>query len=324
MVLITGGAGYIGSVTASLLVEQGYEVRILDNLMYDNYYVVEALREKGIKDFIKGDVRDRDVLSRAMKDVDAVLHMAALVGAPVCNRHPELTVQVNYEATKMVGDLCQELDVDRLVFASSTSVYGGIGGDIVVDEEGPCKPLSLYARTKLMSEEYLLGKSREEGLPVCCLRVATNYGPSLRPRLDLAINRFVYMALRYRKIEVYGGDQWRPFINTYDTARAYQAVLEAPPGLVEGEIYNVGSTSENYRIIEVAEVVGEVIPGVEITVKEEHKDLRSYRVSFRKIEEKLGFRTVKALREGIEELVDFVEAIEDPEDEKYYNYPPPS
>jgi len=321
-VLITGGAGYIGSVTASLLAEHGYEVRILDAFLYDNYYVVEALKERGIKDFIRGDVRDEEVLLKAMKDADAIIHLAALVGAPACKKDPTFTVEVNYEATKRIGDLCQKLDIDRLVFASSTSVYGNVGGDKYVDEEGPCRPLSLYAETKLMSEKYLLEKSREEGLPVCCLRVATNYGPSLRPRLDLAVNHFVYRALKHEEIVVHGGGQWRPFINTYDTARAYQVVLEAPLGRIKGEVYNVGSTQENYRIIDVAEMVKELVPDVRIKVATKLKDPRSYKVSFEKIKERLGFTTNKTLKEGIRELMDFIRNIPNPEDKRYYNYLP--
>jgi len=322
LVLVTGGAGYIGSVTVAQMLEAGYEVRVLDSLLYDNAYVVEALRERGLSDFIRGDIRDADVLLKAMRGVDAVLHLAALVGAPVCDKDPDLTMRVNYEATKLIADLCQKLDVDRLVFASSTSVYGNLGDLPMVDEEGPCRPISLYARTKLMAEEYLLEKSQGEGLPVCCLRVATNYGPSLRPRFDLVVNRFVKMALREKRLEVFGGEQWRPFINTHDTARAYLTVLEAPLGRIKGEIYNVGSTSENYRIIDVARLVVEAVPGTRIEVKKKEKDPRSYRVSFEKIRSRLGFEPEKTLVEGIEELISFVEEVPDPEDRRYYNYIP--
>ena len=321
LVLVTGGAGYIGSVTVAQLLEEGYEVRVLDNLFYDNYYVIEALREKGPFEFVKGDIRDPEVLRRAMKDVDAVLHLAAIVGAPISEREPELTMAVNYEATKLIAELCQEMGVDRLVFASSTSVYGNIGNLSVVDERGPTNPLSLYAKTKLMSERCLLQKSQEEGLPVCCLRVATNYGPSLRPRFDLVVNRFVCLALTEKRITVYGGSQWRPFIHTHDTARAYRLVLEAPLGRVRGEVFNVGSTSENYRIMDVAELVRKAIPGIRVEISKDG-DPRSYRVSFEKIRRRLGFEVERTLADGIRELIPFVRSIPNPKDRRYYNYPP--
>ena len=324
LVLVTGGAGYIGSVLTNLLIKEGYKVRILDNLMYDNGFVLEALRTRGgegCPEFVKGDVRDPEVLEEALKDVDAVVHLAALVGAPVSEKNPELTRQVNYEATVLLADLCQKLDVDRLLFASTTSVYGNLWDVDMVDESGPFRPVSLYAKTKLKAERYLLAKAREEGLPACCFRVATNYGPSLRPRFDLVVNRFVCQALTKGRITVYGGRQWRPFIHTHDTARAYMLALEAPLARVKGEVYNVGSTEENYTISQVADLVKAVLPDTQVEVKD-IRDPRSYRVDFERIRERLGFRVRWRLIDGIKELVGFTKNIPDPCDRHYYNYPP--
>jgi len=321
LVLVTGGAGYIGSVLVSMLMEEGYEVRVLDNLMYDNGFAVEALRERGSFEFVKGDVTSQEDLERALRGVDVVVHLAALVGAPVSEREPELTWRVNYEATVQLADLCQRFDVDRLLFASTTSVYGSLWDVEIVDESGPFRPVSLYAKSKLKAERHLLAKAREEGLPVCCLRVATNYGPSLRPRFDLVVNRFVCHALRKGSITVYGGRQWRPFVHTHDTARAYLLALKAPLGLIKGEVYNAGSTEENYTISQVAELVKAVLPETQVEVNAE-RDPRSYRVDFSKIRERLGFRAERTLPDGIRELVEFVKSVPSPEDRRYYNYPP--
>ena len=322
LVLVTGGAGYIGSVLTALLMEEGYEVRVLDNLMYDNGFAVEALRASGHLEFVKGDIRDRELLEQALKDVDAVIHLAALVGAPVSERLPELTWQVNYEATRALAELCQRHDVDRLLFASTTSVYGDVHNIDMVDESGPFRPISTYAKTKYEAERHLLAKAHEEGLPACCFRVATNYGPSLRPRLDLVVNYFVCCALTRGYITVYGGEQWRPFIHTHDTARAYMLALKAPLARVRGEVYNVGSTEENYTIIQLAELVRRTLPETRVQVRKDIRDPRSYRVSFEKIRKGLGFRVEHRLPDGIRELVEFVKSVPNPEDPRYYNYPP--
>ena len=205
-----------------------------------------------------------------------------------------------------MAEACQKYDVERLLFASSTSVYGDAKGLSMVDEESPLNPLSLYARTKMMSEQYLLAKYRGKGLPVCCLRVATNYGPSRRMRFDLVVNKFAYMARWFGRITVYGGKQWRPFIHTHDTARAYELFLRLPLALIKGEVYNVSNTAGNYRIIDLAELVKELVPGTKIEIKEEVKDPRSYRVSFRKIEKKTGFKTEKNVRTGLLEVLEFL------------------
>ena len=322
-VLITGGAGYIGSVTVDRLLSHGYEVVVLDNLMYGNAFALKKFASNSKFTFVKGDVRKPEDLEKAMKDVDAVVHMAALVGAPACDKNKELTVAVNYEATKLVADLCQKHDVDRLLFASSTSVYGNIKDLDTVDEKGPVNPISLYAETKLMSEKYLLQKHEEEGLPACCLRVATNYGPSHRMRFDLVVNYFTYIAKRKGIITVHGGGgQWRPFIHVHDTARAYQVLLEAPRKLVEGEVYNVGCTEENYTIMDVAKIVKEAVPTARIVVEKEVKDPRSYRVSFEKIKTKIRFEPEKRLRDGVLDVLKLLETIENPEAPVYRNYMP--
>ena len=322
LVLVTGGAGYIGSVLTALLMEEGYEVRVLDNLMYDNGFAVEALRERGSFEFIKGDITRPEDLEKALRGVDAVVHLAALVGAPASREHEDLTWRVNYEATVQLAELCQKHDVDRLLFASTTSVYGDAWRRYhqVVDEEGPVNPLSPYSETKLKAERYLLTKAREEGLPACCFRVATNYGPSLRPRFDLVVNLFIRDALLNKRIEVRGGEQWRPFIHTHDTARAYLLALEAPLGRVKGELYNVGSTEENYTIAKVAELVKTVLPETQIEVVKKNLDPRSYRVDFSKVRERLGFEVKTTLLDGMRELVEFVKSLPNPKDARFRNY----
>jgi nucleoside-diphosphate-sugar epimerase len=304
-VLITGGAGYIGSGLIHLLLSRGHSVRILDSLMYG----AESIKEfKGHRNFelVVGDVTDVGKLTEAMQGAAAVVHLAGLVGDPACAVDPAFTRQMNVISTQLVKDVAQATGVYRFVFASSCSVYGM--SDTEVKESDRLNPVSLYAETKIDSEQELLSSTRDEFF-VTVLRFATVFGHSRRPRFDLVANLFTAQAMKEGRITVIGPDQWRPFIHVDDLARAILLVLEAPPATVQGQIFNVGDKRQNLTILQLAETVKRVVERtgkeVGISVREQSaQDRRNYAASFEKIKRTFGFEAATSVEQGIQDMVE--------------------
>jgi nucleoside-diphosphate-sugar epimerase len=297
-VLVIGGAGYIGASLCRLLLDEGYHVRVLDTFIYGEGSL-ELLAPNPRLEVRRGDVRDLSALVAAMRNVDAVVHLAAIVGDPACELDHQLTMEINLLATRSVRDVALALGVQRLVFASSCSVYGSAVE--VADERSETIPVSLYGRTKLLSEQLVL--SRESGrLCTTVLRFATLYGMAPRPRFDLVVNLFVAQALTEKVLRIHGGQQWRPLLHVRDAAASLAAVLRAPADQVDRQVFNIGADADNYRIAEIAESVVAEIPGTNIVYESEVDDRRTYRVSFRKAAEQLGFSPRVTLTDGIREL----------------------
>jgi len=304
-VLVTGGAGYIGVHLVRKLLNRGLRVRVLDNFTYGDEGIA-MLRSHPRFEMRVGDISSvRDVVS-AVKDVDTVIALAAIVGDPACGLNAEETLNLNYESTKLLAEACNFYGVERLVFASSCSVYGAAQDDLLT-ETSRLNPVSLYARTRILSEEVLTERCGDT-MPVI-LRLATVFGLSPRMRFDLVVNTLTVRAFVDRKIQIFGGDQWRPFVHCQDVAEAFAAAAVAPKDLVGGEVFNVGSTRMNYTLEDVGSIVARVVgPDVEVDTGEFNEDRRNYRVSFDKIESALGFRTEYSLESGIEEMVQAIEA----------------
>jgi len=301
-VLVIGGAGYIGSPTVELLLKQGFRVRVLDRLMYGRESLGEFLHNLDFE-LIEGDATDITKLTFAARDASAIVHLAGLVGDPACALDAQFTRHANVVATRMAKDVAVSLGVSRFVFASSCSVYGV--SDREVGEIDDLNPVSLYARTKIDSEKELLWNP-PDGFFVTILRFATVFGHSRRPRFDLVANLFAARALTEGVIPVVGPQQRRPFIHVQDLARAIVAVLRADSYTMQSQIFNVGDRRLNMSILQLAEAVQRVVRpyrDVEITVKENPEDRRSYAVSFEKIRLKLGFEAVTQMEEGIAEIV---------------------
>ena len=296
-VLVTGGAGFIGSHLTRLLLASGYHVRVLDRFDYGRSGL--AGLEHPHLEVISGDICNSRDLGRAVRGVGSVIALAAIVGDPACNLDPEETINMNYTATKMLADACNLHGVRRLVFASSCSVYGA-SGDGMLTERSRLNPVSLYARTRVLSENVLLDR-RGDVEPVV-LRLSTVFGMSPRMRFDLVVNTLTAMAVVDRRISIFGGNQWRPNVHCRDAARAFVAALEAPGAAVSGEIFNVGGEALNHRIGEIGTLVAETVGGVEVRRKDEVTDPRDYRVSFAKIRTVLGFEPEFSVRDGIREV----------------------
>jgi nucleoside-diphosphate-sugar epimerase len=296
-VLVIGGAGYIGSLLVDCLLEKGYRVRVLDSLLYGD----EPLRTvKDHPDFelMVGDCRNIQDVVKAVRGIESVIHLAAIVGDPACEQNQELALETNYSATRMLIEIAKGHGVRRLLFASSCSVYGAT--DVEVDEDAAVRPISLYGQTKVDSEKALL-EARSEDFHPTILRFATVFGLSYRPRFDLVVNLLTAKAKQEGAITIYNGQQWRPFIHVRDLAEATVRVLETPAALVSGQIFNVGDKRLNHTLTQVADIVREVFPNVRVE-QVENADHRNYRVNFNKLLSKTGFEARYSLLEGVREL----------------------
>lgn len=296
-VLVTGGAGYIGSLFVRRLLARSYRVRVLDALLFGAGALRDVLGHPTLE-LVAGDFRCARRVAAAVNGVHAVVHLGGLVGDPACALDPALTIGVNEEATRTLAEACSAAGVGRLVFASSCSVYGAGGG--LLDEESELNPVSLYARTKIVSERLLSGTLEPWPAPVI-LRFATVYGFSSRPRFDLATNFLTAKAVVEGRITVHGGTQWRPFVHVDDIGRALVLALEAPLDLVAGRTFNVGSDEQNHRMLDVAGFIQSAVPSAVIET-DGGGDRRDYRVSFARIRDELGFRPAWSLLDGIHEI----------------------
>jgi nucleoside-diphosphate-sugar epimerase len=317
MVLVTGGAGYLGSVLTAQLLAEGRRVRVFDSLLHGGEALLGLYPSPGFE-FMRGDVRDRDSVTRALDGVDAVVHLAAIVGDPACRREPELARSVNLDASLALHELARD-HVERFVFASTCSNYGRMGdASEAVTEASPLQPLSLYAETKVAVELELLER---DGPNTTVLRFATLHGLSPRMRFDLTVNEFAAELALGRRLEVYGEQFWRPYVHTSDAARAVRLVLDAPSETVAGEVFNTGDTKENYRKQDLVELLRERLGDVDVQFVNVEEDPRDYKVSFTKIEQALGFRATRTVPDGIDEVIDAVRngAVEDIGRARYRN-----
>lgn len=316
-VLVVGGAGYLGSALVPVLLARGYQVRVLDSLLFGKEPLHDFERHANFE-LAAGDVREIEAVVQTMKGCDAVIDLAAIVGDPACDENPQLAAETNRAATRMLIDIAKGYGVRRFLFASTCSVYGA--SDALMDECAPVGPISLYAQTKVDSEKLLLEARCAEFHPTI-LRLATLFGISPRPRFDLVVNLLTVRALRMGKITIFNGEQWRPFLHVRDAARAFVAALEAEDlATVSGEIFNAGSFALNYRLSQVAEKIMAAVPQVEIE-HVENADRRNYRVAFDKIHSRLGFVCECGLEDGIREIAEMVRAspVEDFNGEAFNN-----
>jgi nucleoside-diphosphate-sugar epimerase len=318
LVLVTGGAGYVGSVVVDELLERGYRVRALDALLHGS--VPALLQSWGDSrfEFIKADVRDAGSRRDALIGVDSVVHLAAIVGDPACARQPDIAHQVNLEATKMLLQDARAEGAERFVFASTCSNYGKMENGKLADEDVDLAPVSLYAETKVAAERSVL----DNGLPCAtCLRFATVYGTSPRMRFDLTVNEFTRDLALKNHLVIFGEQFWRPYIHVRDAARAIAEVLDAPRDAVAGEVFNVGNTEENYRKLDLVELLRKRFPDGQVDFVHRDEDPRDYRVSFEKFRGRVGFETHRSVADGIDEVLGLLRSglLDDPYAPAYRN-----
>jgi len=310
-ILVTGSDGYIGSMMGPYLIERGFDVVGLDT----GYYRAGWLFNNGEQlypAYINKDLRDIEV--EDLKGFGAVVHLAELSNDPLGQLNPDITYNINHKGSVRIAKLCKEAGVERFVYASSCSVYG-VGNDDFKTEESDTNPQTTYAKCKVMVEEEV-SKLADVNFSPTFLRNATAYGPSPRMRFDIVLNNLSGLAWTKGIIEMISdGMPWRPLVHIRDISKAVKCALEAPIDAIHNEVFNVGDTNENYRVREIAEIVGGAFPGCKTTFGESGGDNRSYRVSFDKISNKLpGFACENTAEDGARELSDLFKRINMSED----------
>lgn len=301
-VLVTGHLGYIGSVLVPLLCERGDEVVGYDSGFFAPCLLPGQPTPPEVPN-LGTDLRQLD--PAVLEGVDAVVHLAALSNDPLGNLDADLTFAINDRASSHLADAAKAAGVRRFVFASSCSTYGAAGDDLL-DEQAAFNPVTPYGWSKVHLEEHLLGLADQDFEPVL-LRNATAYGISPRPRLDVVLNNLVAYAVTTGRIHLLSdGTPWRPIVHVRDICSAILAGLDAPRDAVHAQAFNIGRTSENYRISELAEIVAETVPGCTITYADgAGPDTRCYRVSCAKAETSLpGFTPTWTARTGALELAE--------------------
>ena len=325
-ILITGGAGYIGSLLTSELLRANYRVTVLDSLLFGGEALVPFLHHPNFH-FVKADVTEpraiRDNVRNEWPVPQAVVHLAAIVGFPACQAVGQQVAWLyNVEATKMVYKQAADLGVGRIVFASTYSNYGLSQDGKPVTEESPLNPQSLYAETKIAAEEYLLSQKDAPTAPLS-FRFATLYGISPRTRFDLIVNQFVLEAFTKRELIIYQRSYSRSFVHVRDTVRGIIMGLEAPEEKVRGEVFNLGTPEGNYTKDEIVALVLKRMPETVVDYKDLTfgGDMRDITVSFKKIRRELGFDTTLNVDDGVREVLHALKTglIHNPLDERYRN-----
>jgi nucleoside-diphosphate-sugar epimerase len=279
-----------------MLLESGCHVRILDNFLYGKKGLADVVDHPNLE-LVEGDVCDRETVLHVVRGTKAVIALAAVVGDAACALEPDRTMNVNYLSTDLLLSACRGAGVKRLVFASSCSVYGA-NGDGRLHEDSYINPVSLYARTRVMSEDLLLKAASE--IEVVILRLATVCGVSPRMRFDLMVNTMTAYAQVQKTVRVTGADLWRPHVHVQDAAACFVRASEAE--VASGSVFNVGSDEQNFTIGDVANKVAERIPGVRVEHASSNGDRRSYRVGFERIRTELGFRPRYMVENAIDEV----------------------
>jgi nucleoside-diphosphate-sugar epimerase len=307
-VLVTGGGGYLGSLFTEKLLSKGYAVRVIDPLWYGKDPVNGYVGNENFE-LMQEDIRDLTAVVKALKGVDAVVHLASIVGMPAANLDPRTSTEINYLATRNIAELCALYGIGTFIFASTCSVYGAQPGKVIT-EKSPVSPLDVYAETKYRSEKAIYQVYEAPTV----VRFGTLFGMSPRMRFDLAINLFMAKALSKEKITVFGGSQHRPFLHVADAADALAFVLEKN---LDG-IYNV--ISENFTIMQAAERISR-LTGAAIEVSDTIVDKRDYVVSAEKIQQ-FGFRPTRNVEFAVKEAREAFEGgkIKNYKESKYSNY----
>jgi nucleoside-diphosphate-sugar epimerase len=321
-ILVTGGSGYVGAPVVEELLERGDEVRVLDVLLHGQRELAGRLEELGAE-VREADIRDERARREALEGVDAVVHLAAIVGDPACARDPKLAQAVNVDATRALAGEARDAGVRHLIFASTCSNYGRMADPAVaIDETAALAPVSLYAEQKVAIEKMLLSGATAP-LAATCLRFATVYGVAPRMRFDLTVNEFTRDLWADRELEVFGEQFWRPYVHVRDAARAIALVLAAGPERTGGEVFNVGHSDENYRKLDLVEIITGQLGRGDVRFVERVEDPRDYKVAFEKVRDALGFEPLLRVPDGVSELTDALEshAFEDPWAQRYRNIP---
>jgi nucleoside-diphosphate-sugar epimerase len=325
-ILVTGGAGYVGSGLLRELLNENYKVTCVDSLMFGGESLLDIWHNKNFI-FIKCDINDWAEFNKILIEgnFNAVIHLAAIVGDPACKLHADLATKTNWESTKWLIDKCKDIGISRFLFASTCSNYGKMENpESYVDENSKLAPVSLYAELKVKFEHYMLNEieKTDEFIPTS-LRFSTVYGLSPRMRFDLTVNEFTKDLALGKELVIFGEKFWRPYCHVKDFSNAFITVLRSSGKKVSYDVFNVGDTSENYTKQMLVDEIKKVLPEAKIKYIDKNEDPRDYRVNSDKIKKELGFEITMRVSDGIEEVKRMIQEgiIQDPEDQRYYNIP---
>ena len=317
-ILVTGGAGYIGSIITNLALQKSHQVKVVDWLWFNEQIPLIHLNNSNYE-FIKGDICNEDIIEKATEGVDYIIHAAAVVGDPASKLFPELTTKINYEASVKLINKAKKKGIKGFIFFSTCSNYGVANG--MATEESELKPLSLYASSKVDTERYLMNESK--GLNWVIGRLSTIYGSSPRMRFDLTVNDFTLNAWKKKYLDIFLPESYRPYIHTYDISNIALTLLDNFD-TVKNNVFNIGFEGENYQKIQIANTVKKYIPDVKIEILKEGGDLRDYQVNFSKLHKFIEVKQVYNIDKAVKEIYDMLNLglITQPEAEVYYNTTP--
>lgn len=324
-IVVTGGAGYIGSVVIRSMLNEGFRVVCLDKLVFGGSSLLAVWGHANFK-LYRVDICDSELVNDilSIEQPYAVIHLAAIVGDPACALNPNLSYRVNWEASVNLYEASIRNGVERFIFASTCSNYGKMSSvNGFVDESSVLAPISLYAELKVKFENFMLSNKGREDFSPTALRFSTVYGISPRMRFDLTINEFTKELFYANSLEVFGEQFWRPYCHVDDFARAFILVLGSPKEKVSSNVYNVGDTNENYTKQMVIDEIRHLLPESKVEYVKKNDDPRDYRVNCDKIKQDLGFRVSKKVSDGIREIIDALSngILPNPESQMYYNIP---
>lgn len=317
-IIVTGAAGYIGSVLCRRLIENGHQVIGIDKLMYGGKSLLGIYNHPRFK-LINEDIINTESYSNYIDKDTAVVNLAAIVGEPASKKMPEETRRTNVEAVKKLLDISVKKNISHFIFISTCSNYGQIPEGKLATEDDELNPLSLYAETKVQMERYLQNEIKDS-INWTILRFSTAYGLSPRPRFDLTVNDFTLHAITDKKLVIFLPKSKRPYVHTQDAARAVEMCLENNQE-TKWQVFNVGDNSQNYRKIDIVNEVKKEVPDFEVEYVEKGNDPRDYAVSFDKIKNKLGYKITKTVSDGVREIAFSVKSgmIKDFDNKEYYN-----
>ena len=297
-ILISGGAGYIGTELTEQLLEAGHQVICLDRVFFGLDVLVDFIKQPNYR-LIREDIRTFD--PAILKGVDVVIDLAAISNDPACDLDRRITEEINWHGSVRLARLAKKAKVSRFIFSSSCAVYGA-GASKELHEDSPLAPVSLYAECKVRAEHEHLALN-DAGFCMTVLRNATVYGPSRRMRYDLLVNLMTAKAFKDKVIYVLGGgQQWRPSVHVRDVARAFIHVMAQDPAKVSARTFNVGANDQNFRVIDIAHMVREVIPDASIEIVPDDPDKRTYNISFDRIQKELSFRSIFSIPDAVAEI----------------------
>ena len=302
-ILIIGGSGYIGTVITKNLLSKNNQVVNLDNHLFNNNYAISEFKNDNNYTFINGNLLNESDLISSSKEVTDVIVLACIVGDPLSKKYPDIAIKINEEGVKKTLKFFNKKGIQKLIFASTCSNYGVIGDNELADENFKLNPLSIYAKTKVNVEKFILDKKNNFDFSPVILRFATAFGLSDRMRFDLTVNQFTHELLLGNELLVYDPDTWRPYFHTEDFAEVVYKILNLKNDQIHKQVFNVGDDKNNFTKRSLVEVIKKYIPKAKIKIQINGSDKRNYRVNFNKIKSLIDFNS-RTIDSGIKEIIE--------------------